>query len=100
MKIKAKIKGNIVKVKALAKHPMITYDQAKKKTGNSQDANFITQLTASVNGKLVYEVSTSQFLSKNPIFKFKFKGAKKGDVLTMTWVDKKGHTKTSKTKIK
>jgi len=79
---------------------MTTYNQAKKKTGNKDDANFITHLTASVNGDLVFEVSTSQFLSKNPIFKFKFKGAQKGDILTMTWIDKKGNTKTSKTKIK
>jgi len=102
MKIKAKIKGDIVKVKALAKHDMTTYDQAKKKTGNSDDANFITRITASVNGKVVYEVSTSQFLSKNPIIKFQFKGAgiKKGDTLEMTWVDRKGNTKTDTGKIK
>jgi sulfur-oxidizing protein SoxZ len=100
MKIKAKMKGDIVKVKALAKHDMTTYDQAEKKTGNRDDANFITRLTASVNGKLVYEVSTSQFLSKNPIVKFQFKGAAKGDKLEMTWVDRKGNTKTDKAKIK
>lgn len=100
MKIKAKIKGDIVKVKAMAKHDMTTYDQAEKKTGNREDANFITRITASVNGKLVYEVSTSQFLSKNPIFKFKFKGAKAGDTLEVTWVDRKGNTKTGKATIK
>jgi len=100
MKIKAKIKGDIVKVKVLAKHDMTTYDQAEKKTGNRDDANFITRITASVNGKLVYEVSTSQFLSKNPIFKFQFKGAAKGDKLEVTWVDRKGNTETDSSKIK
>ena len=100
MKIKPKLKGDICKVKALAKHDMTTYDQAEKKTGDRENANFITRITASVNGKLVYEVSTSQFLSKNPIFKFQFKGAKKGDTLEMTWVDRKGNTKTDKAKIK
>ena len=100
MKIKAKVKDDIVKVKALFKHDMTTYDQAKAKTGNRNDANFITQLTASVNGKLVYEVSTSQFLSKNPILKFQFKGASKGDKIEMTWVDRKGNTKTDSAKIK
>ncbi len=100
MKIKAKVKDDIVKVKALFKHDMTTYDQAKGKTGNSDDANFITRVTASVGGKLVYEVSTSQFLSKNPILKFQFKGAGKGDTLEITWVDRKGNTKTDSTKIK
>jgi sulfur-oxidizing protein SoxZ len=100
MKIKAKMKGDIVKVKALAKHDMTTYDQAAKKTGDKENANFITRITASVGGKLVYEISTSQFLSKNPIFKFQFKGAAKGDKIEMTWVDRKGNTKTDTAKIK
>ena len=100
MKIKAKIKGDVVNVKALAKPDMTTYDQAVKKTGNREDANFITRITGSVNGKLVYEVSTSQFLSKNPIFKFQFKGAKKGNRLEMTWVDRKGNTRTDSSTIK
>jgi len=100
MNVKAKMKGDIVDVKAMAKHDMTTYDQAQKKTGNREDANFITRITASVNGKLVYEVSTSQFLSKNPIFKFQFKGAAKGDTLEVTWVDRKGNTVTEKAEIK
>jgi sulfur-oxidizing protein SoxZ len=100
MKVKAKIKGDIVKVKAIAKHDMTTYDQAAKKTGDKENANFITRITASVNGRLVYEVSTSQFLSKNPIFKFQFKGAAKGDKLEVTWTDRKSNTKTDTAKIK
>lgn len=74
MKVKAKIKNDIVQVKAIAKHPMMTYDQAAKKTGDRENANFITHISASVNGRMVYEVSTSQFLSKNPIIKFQFRG--------------------------
>ncbi|PHR54685.1 MAG: thiosulfate oxidation carrier complex protein SoxZ [Arcobacter sp.] len=102
MKIKAKIKGDIVKVKALAKHDMTTYNQAEKKTGNKDDANFITHISASINGKVVFDASTSQFLSKNPIFKYTFKadGVKKGDKLEMTWVDRKGNTKTDAGKVK
>ena len=100
MKIKAKFKDDVVKVKVQMKHDMTTYDQAAKKTGNKEDANFITRITASVNGKIVYEVSTSQFLSKNPILKFKFKGAAKGDKVEMTWVDRKANTKTGSTKVK
>jgi len=101
MRIKAKLKNGVVSVKAMAKHDMWTYDIAKKKTGSRDNANFITHLTATVDGKTVLDASTSQFLSKNPIFKFKFKGiGKKGDKIVMTWVDLKGHTKTSKAKIK
>lgn len=102
MKVKAKLKNGVINVKAMAKHSMTTYNQAEKKTGNREDANFITHISASIHGKTVFDISTSQFLSKNPIFKFKFKGDefKKGDKLLMTWIDKKGNTKTGKGKIK
>lgn len=102
MKIKAKIKKDVVSVKAMAKHPMMTYDIAKKKTGSRDNANFITHLSAKIGDVVVLDASTSQFLSKNPIFKLKFKAAgfKKGDAMVMTWVDLKGNSKTSKTKLK
>ena len=72
MKVKAKLKNGVVKVKAMAKHGMTTYNQAEKKTGNKDNANFITHISATINGETVLDLSTSQFLSKNPIFKFKF----------------------------
>jgi sulfur-oxidizing protein SoxZ len=97
MKIKAKLKGDIVGVKAMAKHDMLTYDQAKKK---GKEANFITHITAKVGDRVVYDVSTSQFWSKNPQFKFKFKGGKKGEKVTITWTDLSGKTVTESKKIK
>lgn len=101
IKVKAKLKGGIVKVKAMAKHDMVTYNQAEKKTGNKDDANFITHITGTCNGETVFDMSTSQFLSKNPIFKYQFKGDfKKGDKVLMTWVDRKGKTGKGKGKIK
>jgi len=102
MKVKAKLKNGVVKVKMMAKHAMSTYNQAEKKTGDRENANFITHLSGTVNDKVVIDISTSQFLSKNPIFQFKFKGDefKSGDEFSMTWVDRKGKTKTKKVKIK
>ena len=101
MKVKAKLKNGIVSVKAMAKHDMVTYNQAEKKTGNRDDANFITHISATVNGETVFDISTSQFLSKNPIFKFKFQGiGAKGDKVLMTWTDRKGNTGKGKGKIK
>jgi sulfur-oxidizing protein SoxZ len=97
MKIKAKQKGDVVKAKVLIKHDMLTYDQAKKK---GKEANFITHITAKANGKVVFDFSTSQFLSKNPLIKFSFIGAKSGDKLEITWTDLKGNTKTGSKKIK
>ncbi len=89
--------GDIAEAKIMVKNPMLTYIQAKKK---GKEANFLTHLTAELNGKVVYDLSTSQFFSKNPIFKFKIKGAKKGDELKVSYVTLKGDKKSETKKIK
>ncbi|GGD32933.1 thiosulfate oxidation carrier complex protein SoxZ [Malaciobacter pacificus] len=98
-RIKAKLKKGVVTVKALSKHPMLSYQEAKRA---NKETNFITYYKAEVNGKIVFEASTSQFLSKDPYMKFLFKGddVKKGDTITITWSDLKGKTEVSDAKIK
>jgi sulfur-oxidizing protein SoxZ len=99
MKIKAKVKGDTLKCKVQAKHIMLPYNAAKKK---GVDANFITYIVGKIGDKIIFEASTSQFVSKDPIFKFKAKadGIKKGDKLEMTWTDLSGKTVTESKKIK
>lgn len=95
-RIKAKAKKGIVTVKAMAKHAMLSGVEAKKA---KKEMNFITHLKAEANGKIVFEVSMSQFLSKDPYLKFQYKG-EKGDELTISWVDLKGDTRTDTAKVK
>jgi len=96
MKIKAKEKDGVVKAKVAITHDMLTYDQAKKK---GKEANFITHITGTVGDKVVYDASTSQFLSKNPLIKFQFAG-KKGDELKITYTQLKGEVFFATKKIK
>lgn len=101
IKVKAKLKNGVVKCKVLAKHDMMTYNMAEKKTGSRDNANFITHISATINGETVWDMSTSQFLSKNPIFKFDLKGiGAKGDKLEVATIDLKGNTMKGKGKIK
>jgi len=100
-RIKAKLKKGVVTVKALANHENLSYQEAERA---KKEANFITYVVAKVNGTIVYELSSSQFLSKNPYMKFSFNadavGVKKGDKLDFTWVDLKGNTRADSKKIK
>lgn len=96
MKIKAKEKDGVVKAQVQIKHEMMTYNAAKKK---GIAANFITSVVAKVGDKIVYELSSSQFLSKNPIVKFKFHG-KKGEILQIIWTDMSGKVVKESKKIK
>ncbi len=94
IKIKANEKEGVVRAKVLLAHKMLTYKQAEKK---GVKPNFITHVIAKVGGKTVYELSSSQFLSKNPVLKFKFHG-KTGEVLEVAWTDLSGaHASASKT---
>ena len=97
MKIKAKEKNGVVNVKAMFRSLMADKEEAEKK---KIEVDYITQIVAECNGKVVYEVSTSGFMSENPLIKFKFKGGKKGDKLKFTTTDNHGKTKTGEKKIK
>ena len=97
VRFKAKAAGDVVKVKGMIKHPMLSYDQAKKA---GKEANFLTYITVEHNGELVFEANTSQFLSKNPILKFAFKGGKSGDAVKIHAEDLKGNKVDQEIKIK
>jgi sulfur-oxidizing protein SoxZ len=97
MKIKAKEKKGVVKVKVMFTSLMADKEEAEKK---KIKAEYIRQIVAKANGKVVYEVTTSGFMSENPLFKFQFKGAKKGDKIEFTTTDNNGKTQTGKKKIK
>jgi len=55
---------------------MADAEEAEKKQIKPE---YIKRITASVNDKLVFEADTSGFMSENPLLKFSFTGAKKGD---------------------
>jgi sulfur-oxidizing protein SoxZ len=97
MKIKAKEKDGVVKVKAMFTSLMADKEEAEKK---KIDAEYISYIIAKVNGKVVYEATTSGFMAENPLMKFSFTGAKKGDEIEFTLTDNHGKTETGKKKIK
>ena len=97
MKIKAKEKGGVVKVKAMFTSVMADKEEAEKKKIKPE---FFTYIVGKANGKVVFEATTSGFMSENPLLKFSFTGAKKGDMLEFTLTDNEGKTTTGKKKIK
>ena len=96
MKIKAKAKGDIVKVKAMFTSLMADKEEAIKK---GIKASYIKYIVATVNDAVVYEVNMSGFMSENPLLKFKFNG-KKGDKIVFNTVDNEGKEQSGKKKIK
>ncbi len=97
MKIKAKEKDGVVKVKAMFKSLMADKEEAEKK---KVEVEYIAHILGKVNDKVVFEATTSGFMAENPLIKFSFTGAKKGDELEFVLTDNHGKTKTGKKKIK
>ncbi len=100
IKIRAKVKGDTTVVKALISHAMETGLRKNKKTGKKIPAHFIQEVTSSHNGNIVLTADWGTAISKNPYLSFKFKGAKSGDTLKMSWVDNKGESDSVEAKIK
>ena len=99
IKIRAKVDGDVATVKALISHPMDTGLVKDKKTGKLIPAHFIQEVTCEHNGTNVMTALWGPAISKNPYLSFKFKGAKAGDTLKLSWVDNKGESDSTETKV-
>jgi sulfur-oxidizing protein SoxZ len=99
IKIRAKLQGDVTTVKALIQHPMDTGQVKNKKTGKLIPAHFIQEVKCEHNGSSVLTALWGPAVSKNPYLSFKFKGAKAGDTLKLSWVDNKGESDAIETQI-
>ena len=100
MKIRAKLKGEMVEVKALMNHPMETGLRKDKKTGEVIPAHFIQEVVATSGDNTVMTALWSGGVSKNPYIAFKFAGGAKGDSVDITWTDNKGESESASAEIK
>ena len=98
MRIRAQLKGDVAEVKVLMSHEMET-GQRKDSSGKVIPAHHITEVTAAVNGKPVMKAMWGPAISKNPFLSFKLSGVKKGDKVTISWVDNKGDKRTDEAKV-
>lgn len=99
IKIRAKVKGSTCEVKALIKHPMETGLRKDKKTGKVIPAHFIQEVVCQHNGKEVMNAIWGGAVSTNPYVSFIFDGAKKGDTITLSWVDNTGAKDSAEDKV-
>ena len=98
MRIRATAQPDGVEVRVLMSHEMET-GQRRDGSGNLVPAHFIQTVTVTHAGKTVLSAEWGPAVAKNPYMQFKFQGGKKGDEVTVTWVDNKGETRTDKTTV-
>jgi sulfur-oxidizing protein SoxZ len=100
IKMRAQLKGNTCVVKSLIKHPMETGQRKDKNTGKMIPAHFIQEVVCKHNGNTVLDGLWSTAISKNPYLSFEFTGAKKGDKISLSWVDNKGEKDSAETQVR
>lgn len=97
-RIRATEQNGVIDVKLLIKHEMET-GRRKDDSGKLIPAWHITQMTAKVKNKEVFEAHFGTGISKDPFIHFKFKGATKGEEIVISWVDSKGDKRTDRALI-
>lgn len=98
MRIRAQAKDGVTDVRVLMAHPMETGFR-KDATGKTIPPHYINDVKVVSNGKTVLTANWGQAISQNPFLQFRFKGAKAGDKVVVTWIDNMGETRTDEAAI-
>jgi sulfur-oxidizing protein SoxZ len=89
IRMRAVANGDTTEVQALVQHPMDS-GFVKDSKGNLIPPHYIQVVEFAHAGKPVFTAYWGPAVSKDPYIKFSFKGAQKGDDLTISWVDNEG----------
>ena len=85
--------GTGTEVLVLVNHPMETGQRPDPKDKDKKiPAHFIQELNVELNGKPMASARMGVAVSENPILGFRFKNAKNGDKVKISWKDNKGET--------
>lgn len=98
IRVRAIANGDTVAVQSLIQHPMDS-GFVKDSKGQIIPAHYIEVLTFDHNGKNVFTADWGPAVSKDPYLKFTFKGGRKGDKLTIKWVDNEGKSDSTEATI-
>ncbi len=94
IRVRATSSGDRTEVRVLIRHPMDS-GFAKDASGAIVPPHYIQVVDFEHASKVVFRAFWGSAVSSNPYLQFTFKGAKKGDDLTVSWVDNKGERDSS-----
>lgn len=98
IRIRARARGDVVDVLVLAPHPMETGLRTNE-TGHLVPAHHITRLRVEIAGRSVLESRMTIAVAKDPLLSFRYRGARAGDAIRVTWIDNRGLTRTDESTI-
>ncbi len=99
IKIRAHEVDGQVTVKSVINHPMETGTRKIKKTGKKIPPHYIREVVVSRNRRIVMEAFWGKSVSRNPYLAFEIPG-RKGDSITISWLDNRGYSDSVTTKVR
>ena len=99
IKIRAYDIDGQVTVKSIINHPMETGQRKIKKTGRKVPPHFIKEVIVSRNRKIIMEAFWGKSISRNPFLSFQIPG-RKGDTITISWLDNRGNSDSATAKVR
>ncbi|MEM7209473.1 MAG: thiosulfate oxidation carrier complex protein SoxZ [Pseudomonadota bacterium] len=98
-KLRAKLVGNTVEAMVLINHPMESGFKKPFSFERPARCHHITEIKAIHNGHIVFAAHWGGPIARNPYLSFRFKDAKRGDTLTLHWIDNGGAIEETRTVI-
>ena len=89
IRVRTKLEGDLVQVRVLISHPMET-GLRKDDAGELVPAHFIELVSFAHKERMILSAQWGPAVSRNPYLSFKFRGAAKGDKITISWLDNLG----------
>ena len=89
IRIRARIKDGLTDAKVLLVHPMET-GLRRDAAGQAVAAHYITSVEAWVGSRQVLGAAFGRSVSRDPLLHFRFRGARAGDRLRVSWTDNLG----------
>jgi len=99
IKIRAHEIDGQVTVKSVINHPMENGQRKIKKTGKKVPPHYIREVIVSRNRRIVMEAFWGKSISRNPFLSFEIAG-RKGDSITISWLDNRGNSDSATAKVR
>jgi sulfur-oxidizing protein SoxZ len=97
-RIRATVRDGVAEVRLRVAHEMET-GRRKEAGGALVPAWYITELTIALNGKPVVQAGWGPGVSRNPFLRFRIRGARVGDRLSVNWTDNRGATRADEVSV-
>lgn len=99
IKIRAHEIDGLVTIKSVINHPMETGQRKIKKTGKKIPPHYIREVIVSRNRRIVMEAFWGKSISRNPYLSLQIPG-RKGDAITVSWLDNRGNSDSRTAKVR